>query len=274
MSFRRSIIPLAVLLLSALYSTAQDNTYVYKDSALLYEDSVVAAPMEMAPSEDTSEQDEQDEYVTDTTLTSNQLAVDYDSVRVLKNSKPFAYAKNLDSLLNEYQNAMVKEKPESTDSISWLEVVLLSSFTFYFFWMLAVAFIILILYKLFFTKGFFQRSYARSKVNAVTEETEKVFTTADYGKLAAQAAAEGNFRIAVRYLYLQSLQKLTSKDILQFAADKTNYQYVTELTGKPYKQAFAAITLHYEYVWYGAFEIDEHLFNTIHNKFKQFNSEV
>ena len=158
MSFRRSIIALAVLLLSALYSTAQDNTYVYKDSALLYEDSVVAAPMEMAPSEDTSEQDEQDEYVTDTTLTNNQLSVDYDSVRVLKNSKPFAYAKNLDSLLNEYQKAMVKEKPESTDNISWLEVVLLSSFTFYFFWTLAVAFIILILYKLFFTKGFFQRS--------------------------------------------------------------------------------------------------------------------
>ena len=273
MSFRRSIIPLAVLLLSALYSTAQDNTYVYKDSALLYEDSVVAAPMEMAPPEDSSEQ-EPHEHITDTTLTTNQLSVDYDSVRALKNSKPFAYAQNLDSLLNEYQKAMVKEKPKSSEDISWLEAVLLSTFTFYFFWTLAVAFIILILYKLFFTRGFFQRSYARSKVNEVTEETEQVFTTADYGKLAAQAAAEGNFRVAVRYLYLQSLQKLTSKDILQFAADKTNYQYVTELSGKPYKKAFATLTLHYEYVWYGAFEIDEQLFNTIHNKFKQFNTEV
>lgn len=274
MMLKKAIIPFLVLVLFAFGSTAQDNNYVYKDSTLLYEDSVATKSITAPPQEDDEEANDEDEIVVDTSLTSNQLTLEYDSVRALKNAKSFAYAKNLDSLLKAYQQSMLKEEKDTARDMSWLEILLLSRATFYFFWILAISFIGFILYKLFFTRGFFQQNYARAKVNVIPGETEKLSATADYGKLAAQAAAEGNYRVAVRFLYLQSLQKLTGKGLVQFAVDKTNYQYVSELSGKPYKKAFAALTLNYEYVWYGEFQLDGTLFNTIHNQFKQFNSEV
>jgi hypothetical protein len=40
------------------------------------------------------------------------------------------------------------------------------------------------------------------------------------------------------------------------------------MAGKKYSRAFAALTLDYEYVWYGEFEIDEVTFNLIQDKFK------
>jgi len=139
---------------------------------------------------------------------------------------------------------------------------------------LAGVFFFFVLYKLFFTQGFFQRSYATTNVTVLADDTQNLSKTADYTKLIAGAISNKNYRLAVRYHYLQTLQKLSLKEIIQFASDKTNYQYVNELAGKPYKKAFASLTLSYEYVWYGAFEIDENIFSAIQNQFKQFNAEV
>ena len=57
-------------------------------------------------------------------------------------------------------------------------------------------------------------------------------------------------------------------------ADKTNYQYVQELYGKSYKNDFAALTLNYEYIWYGEFEIEEAAFLRISNHFEKFQNQL
>ncbi|MEJ7586444.1 MAG: hypothetical protein WKI04_02660 [Ferruginibacter sp.] len=204
----------------------------------------------------------------------NQLSVERDSIRALKNSKSFAYAKNLDTLLYKYQQSMAKENIDAKKNISWLARLLLSPFTKYFFWLVAVVFVSFILYKLFFAEGFFQRRYARLNVTVLPGEKENLSMDADYEKLIAHAVVNRNFRLGIRYHYLQTLKKLSTKRAIQFAADKTNYQYVRELAGKPYKNSFASLTVDYEYVWYGEFEVDETIFSAIQDKFKRFNSEV
>jgi hypothetical protein len=83
-----------------------------------------------------------------------------------------------------------------------------------------------------------------------------------------------NYRLAIRYSYLQTLQKLSGSGLLQFSADKTNYQYVNELHGKPYQNDFAAITLNYEYVWYGKFEIGEDVYNRLFSDYKSFHQKL
>jgi hypothetical protein len=70
------------------------------------------------------------------------------------------------------------------------------------------------------------------------------------------------------------LQKLSGSGLLQFSADKTNYQYVNELHGKPYQNDFAAITLNYEYVWYGKFEIGEDVYNRLFSDYKSFHQKL
>jgi len=277
MIFYRSIISILAILCCSFCAVAQDNNYVYQDTTMLQSDSIDAVrAIELANEEEMpaniEEAGEYDEYIADTVLKYNQLSIDPDSVRALKNSKSFAYAKNLDSLLLAYQQSHAKE--EQPKNSSWLERFFLSDITKYFFWMLAAVFVAFILFKLFFTEGFFQRSYAKSNVTRLEDESGDLSKTADYAKLVALAVSSGNFRLAVRYHYLQTLQKLSSKGLIQFATDKTNYQYVRELSGKSYKNDFASLTLNYEYVWYGEFEVDEVIFNTIQNKFKQFNNEV
>ena len=98
--------------------------------------------------------------------------------------------------------------------------------------------------------------------------------TADYDKLIDQSITSKNYRLAIRYLYLKSLQKLTEKGAIIFAVDKTNYQYVRELSGKLYKNTFATLTLNYEYVWYGEFEIDQIIFFKLQTEFKQFYNQI
>ena len=281
MNHYRSITLLGLILFCSFCCGAQDNNYVYKDTAVLFADSVEAETKAMEkeklalyPVENEKEENFEEEFITDTVLINNQLFVEPDSIKALKHSKPFSYAKNLDSMLYAYQQSLESEEDAAKNKISWLERFLLSPVTKYFFWMLAIVFISIILYKLFFTEGFFQRSYAKINVAALPDERGALSKSADYGKLIAKAVSACNYRMAVRYHYLQSLQKLSLKGAIQFAADKTNHQYVNELTGKTYKKAFASLTLHYEYVWYGGFEIDEYVFNAIQNKFKQFNSGV
>lgn len=272
MNFYRSVILISLVLCFALNSKSQDNPYVYRDTAIFYSDSVEAKSFEVSPDDEPA--DDEDDYIADTILRNNQLIVDPDSIRVLKKSKAFLYTRNLDSLLIEYQQNQVMSKDTRKPAMSWLERFFLSPVTKYFFWILAGFFVSFILYKLFFTEVFFQRSSAKMNVTALPGEPENMFVSADYGKLISQAIASQQYRLAVRYLYLQSLQNLSSKGIIQFAADKTNYQYIREMTGKTFKEAFAALTLHYEYVWYGGFEPDGITFHSIQDKFKQFNSEV
>ena len=246
---------------------------MHHDTAILHTDSVEARLIESAS---TVEQlpVELDYLVGDTILKNNFLSIDPDSVKALKNSESFAYAKKLDSLLIAYQQGQEREAATAKNKISWLNRFFLSPFTKYFFWMLALVFVSFILYKLFFTEGIFQRPFGTANVRVIEEETDPLLKNTDYGKLITGAVNTRNFRMAVRYHYLQSLQKLAQKGAIQLASDKTNYQYVSELSGKTYKHSFAALTLNYEYVWYGEFEIDENVFNTIQNKFKKFNSEV
>ncbi len=272
MNFYRSVILIGLVLLLALNSKSQDNPYVYRDTAIMYTDSVEAKSFEVSPDDEPA--DDEADYITDTVLRNNQLMVDPDSIRALKKSKAFLYTRNLDSLLVEYSHNQAINKDSRKPALSWLERFFLSPVTKYFFWILAGFFVSFILYKLFFTEGFFQRTTAKMNVTALPGEPENIFISADYGNLISRAIAGQQYRIAVRYLYLQSLQNLSSKGIIQFAADKTNYQYIREMTGKTFKKTFAALTLHYEYVWYGGFEPDENAFHVIQNKFKQFNSEV
>jgi len=209
----------------------------------------------------------------DTALEYNGKRILPDSVILIKNEKNLAYAKNLEDQLRSLQNKQQKTVTEiKPNKQSWLEKIL-PEIAQYFFWTLAVLFVLFILYKLFFTKGFFQRQSVASNVTALPEE-EDLSMTADYDRLIDNAIKEKDYRLAVRYLYLKSLQKLSEKGVVNFAVDKTNYQYVRELSSKSYKNTFATLTLNYEYVWYGEFNIDQIIFFKLQTEFQQFYNQI
>ena len=90
--------------------------------------------------------------------------------------------------------------------------------------------------------------------------TEHDLAQKDYDTWLQSALSENNYKDAVRILYLKTLQELNKLELISWKADKTNSDYMQELTGHPAKSTFGRLTYMYEYVEYGDFEIGEHGF--------------
>lgn len=266
---------------------AQDKKYLYKDSTLaqaeeLYDTSTnVQAPVEEVVEDKViyEEKADNEENVIDTSLYFNQLTVAPDSVTAWKNLKAFDYIKNLDSLLKAEKGKKKKEEKteEYTPSPSgggWLNSVLSSGGLQAFLWVLAALFVLFILYKLFLTEGVFRKKSPTAKSATPDVQEEVITAESDFEILIKQAVQTGNYRLAVRYQYLQTLHKLADKKLIEMAADKTNYQYVREIANQNYQNVFAALTLNYEYVWYGEFDIEENIYKNMSTDFLQFNSKL
>jgi hypothetical protein len=214
----------------------------------------------------------------DTTLYFARPEVSTDSVAAWKGSKEFAYVKNMDSLLmaakNSQHQRQQQQRDNSSSGSSWLGRFLSSDGVQVFFWCLAIFFVLFILYKLFLTEGAFRRSTMASSPGTPEAEEEVITSESDLESLIRQALQAGNYRLAVRYKYLQTLYKLAAKKMVELAVDKTNYQYVREISNYNYQNEFAALTLNYEYVWYGEFEIEENIYRRIETGFSQFNNKL
>lgn len=263
--------------------SAQQKRYLYVDSSLLknessYNDTEVMPADETVttPAEDhTLNEEVSDEQGIDTTLYLNGLSVPADSVRHWKNAKEFAYIKYIDSLLKDRQDKE-KKKPKQSKSTGpgFLDRLLSSGFIQALLWTLAGFFVLFIVYRLFLSEGAFRRESRSAKaVNAEVEE-EQVNSKTDFDALVNQALQQNNLRLAVRYQYLRSLHKLAAKGLLQLAPDKTNYQYVRELKDTSLQNDLASITLNYEYVWYGEFNVERDTYQKIETGFKNFNQKI
>lgn len=210
---------------------------------------------------------------TDTTIYFHQLTISPDSVNKWKAQKAFAYAKNLDSLLNAKQNENVTVQ-RGPSGPSWFDRLFNSLGTKVFFWILAIAFVVFILYKLFLTQGVFSKVVKTNTLAAPKKPEEKITNDSDFDGLIQKALAGNDYRLAVRYQYLKTLYRLAQKAFIVMAVDKTNYQYVREISNAQLRNEFASLTLSYEYVWYGEFAIEENIYQKIAAGFSTFNPKV
>ncbi|WAC41506.1 DUF4129 domain-containing protein [Pedobacter sp. SL55] len=88
----------------------------------------------------------------------------------------------------------------------------------------------------------------------------------------ANTLQNGNYRLAVRLLYLQTLKHLSDREIIDWLPNKTNLEYVKEMQGQNGQDTFASLTYQFEYIWYGDFQIDKLAFGQIQQSFQQFNT--
>ena len=86
-------------------------------------------------------------------------------------------------------------------------------------------------------------------------EEEELIKNEDLDKLIKNAIAEENYRLAVRYRYLQQLRELDKKELINYEFQKTNYEYVQEIAQNELKALFNRISTIYEYIWYGNFMV-------------------
>ncbi len=278
---------LFLFLLAGVYCNAQRNYYEDTDSTTVI---TTEAPVETVPSHEENSYRRQQ----DTSLDYLELKIARDSINALRGENKYAYAAYLDSLLRDRERlreeAMKKEKDnqgkdnsktrrirykeDSSDSSnSFLDTVLTSGPGSVIMIILAVGFIGFIVSRLFLSDGVFKKN--TKSTQAVKPAEEEVITPeSDVDRLIAEAVMKGNYRLAVRYWYLKTLHLLHEKNLLQMAQDKTNYQYVNELKDADLRNRFAGITLNYEYVWYGEFEVDKLLYTKLESAFTAFVNKI
>ncbi|MFA6275127.1 MAG: hypothetical protein WC622_00150 [Pedobacter sp.] len=115
----------------------------------------------------------------------------------------------------------------------------------------------------------------KSKTVAVPfEESLENIHEIDFDEQIDFALQNGNYRLAVRLLYLKTLKQLSDKQLINWQPEKTNQAYVLELENENYKQEFNTLTNQFEYIWYGEFFIDKHSFEPINQSFLQFDQKM
>lgn len=112
----------------------------------------------------------------------------------------------------------------------------------------------------------------RTLLNLNIDDAE--INSAKIDTLIKQALERKNYGLAVRYLYQKSLLLLNEQELITFKQDKTNYQYLQELSNHPSANYFDRLTYFHEYIDYGHFEIDEERFKTVNKIFLQFQESL
>ena len=253
--------------------------------AQVYTDTSTAAnDIEAAAEEDDSHKDATP-YYPDTLKRELRLIL-FDSVQAINSDKGFYYKTYMDSLLRATENRIKKilelRRKDSlrTDSLmragkspSGRSLTLdggqfFNSAVGIIFLIIAVALFGYIVYKLFLSNSSF---LSRSRKNIASDIAVVEEDASDTDSLLRNAIKNGNYRLAVRYLYLQSLKRLSERKYIEINTNKTNYEYVTEIRKHKFANEFASLTLQYEYVWYGEYPVDERLFEQIQNSFTRFS---
>jgi hypothetical protein len=107
------------------------------------------------------------------------------------------------------------------------------------------------------------------------DEAGNTAAAPDDPALALQKAlAAGDYREAERCLYLVTLRRLGERGLLRLLQEKTNREYLRELRGHALYDAFARLTRHYDYTWYGGFAPSPAAFEGLRAEYDQFQNRL
>ncbi len=100
--------------------------------------------------------------------------------------------------------------------------------------------------------------YSRDKTeNIPVYELDDESKEIDLDALFKEEYSKNNYRNAIRLLYLKLLNVLDSQHLIIYSKDKTNKDYLMELTSDKIREEYRNAVRIYEYVWYGHFFIDK-----------------
>lgn len=120
-------------------------------------------------------------------------------------------------------------------------------------WCSIVIVVIVLAYYFAKANGIFLFTGKGKKISPATEQdvyTEDIFSI-DYASAINKAEANSNYKLAIRFLFLQLLVKLHQAQIIHYTKEQTNADYLQYLTHKPQFVQFKTAANLYENVWYG-----------------------
>ncbi|WP_298424491.1 DUF4129 domain-containing protein [uncultured Kordia sp.] len=99
------------------------------------------------------------------------------------------------------------------------------------------------------------------------EDVETNIHIVDFDALIKEATTNNDYRLAVRYQYLNMLKKMSNYEIISYDPEKTNLEYTYEIKNESLREQFQYASYLYNYIWYGEFIIDQTQYNKASNSF-------
>jgi len=96
----------------------------------------------------------------------------------------------------------------------------------------------------------------------------------DLQTLIHRAIQQQDYTIATRLYYLLAIKTLSEKALIKWTKDKTNRNYLNELTTISTKNKFRDLTNIFERVWYGEVVVNELIFEEIQGQFQVFIEKI
>lgn len=141
-------------------------------------------------------------------------------------------------------------------------------------WILVIAILIFILLKIL--KVTPQSLFYKNKKSQVlpSGEFSEDITGLNFEALIIEASAEGNYKKAVRYMYLKLLKILSEQNIIEWSVYKTNQDYHKEMLSSSFNENFRKLSSLFEFTWYGDFTLNAATFKKIHYEFSEFYNRL
>jgi hypothetical protein len=109
----------------------------------------------------------------------------------------------------------------------------------------------------------------RQRLHVLGEEIEEGISAADLIGMARALAASGDYRTAIRRLFVALLYELGDRGLLELRDDYTNREYLRGLrTSGTAKAAFVGMTGTFEAVWYGQSAADQAVYERFEAEFQ------
>jgi len=121
------------------------------------------------------------------------------------------------------------------------------------------------------SSGLFLKNTAIKNVSATSlENLEENLHESDLDQALRDALMNKDYRLALRIYYLAIIKELSLRHWIKWKKDKTNYEYVHELEGRPQAPLFSDITSTFERAWYGDVVLDEEGYRLLSPFFSEF----
>ncbi|MFM9985238.1 MAG: DUF4129 domain-containing protein [Flavobacteriales bacterium] len=136
--------------------------------------------------------------------------------------------------------------------------------------------VILIVVVYFFMQG--TKSNKDSKVqlafDAMPDVLEDLPEETDLERFLRMSLEAGDYKTAIRILYIMIIQRMHERNWIIWKKDKTNRDYLNEVRSRKSYGQFRDITLVYEIVWYGDNEISGTEFHALKSLFDTYKGSV
>jgi len=110
--------------------------------------------------------------------------------------------------------------------------------------------------------------------NADAAATEENIFEINYQREIERAVDSSNYRVAIRLMFLRLLRDLSQKNIIQYKHEKTNLDYLSQMSKGAYYNDFFRLARDYEYTWYGKFDVSPEAFKIIKSDFENFDRKL